>query len=174
MSEELGRRALERAESMRNRRATEVLRRAVLLVRERSGAAWESSEGHVVAVDVRALLDGTAMGLVRSFPAVHDAVVEAISAAAPEVLGASVVELTFEWGLRERGGDEGYRDHAPARADRRSATDVQRALAAFLAASGDDATARDVERARVVIGDHVEVVGVDRARIAAALAALVE
>jgi hypothetical protein len=172
VSSELSRRALERAEAMRSPRAAEVLRRAVVVVGERAGEAWESSEGSVRAVFATLLLDGTSCGLIATFPSVRDAVVEAVSAAAPEVLEASVVDIRFAWALKEH-GEAGYRDGPAERADRGSPDDVRRALAAFLAASGDEATARAVERARVRVHQHgVDVDGVDRARIDAALAAL--
>lgn len=169
----LARRALERAESMRSPRAAEVLRRAVFLVHDSDAADWESSDGSVRAIDVRLLLDGTACALMSTFPGVHDAVVEAISAAAPEVLQASVIDITYAWALKEH-HEEGYRDHHAERVDRRSPEDLRRALAAFLSAAGDDDAARDVERARMrFVDDAIHLAGIDRSRVHTALAVLV-
>ncbi len=173
MSTELRREALIRAEAMRSPRAAEVLRRSILETHERAANAWESSDGTVRAVDVRALLDGYALGLVRSSPAVHDAVVEAITTTAPRVLDASVVDLELVWALRERGAGERYRDVIAERADRRSSRDVQRALAAYLAASGDDETSRAVESGELVVkGRRTVRVSIAPERVRPALIAL--
>lgn len=171
MSTELRRAALGRAERMRSPRAAEVLRRAELEVRERS--AWESSDGTVRAVDVHLLVDGYALGLVRGHPAVGDAVIEAVTAAAPDVLEASVIDLSFEWALREQSGADRYRDAALVRVDRRSSVDVGRALAAFLAAFGDEDAARLVEAGtlRVERGGGLAV-SFDPRRVEGALEAL--
>lgn len=150
MTAELRREAIERAKRMRSRRAVEVLERSMLSASERG--AWESSDGTVRAVDLTVLTDGFALGLVTSSPLVHDAVVEAIAEVAPRVLGASIVDLTFEWALREHGARGTYRDERFERADRRSRTDVKRALAGFLAGRGEIDAARRVAEGELQIG----------------------
>lgn len=172
MSAELRREAIERAERLRSARAVEVLSRAELEVREREASAWESSDGTVRAVDVWVLTDGFALGLVRSSPLVRDAVVEAITEVAPRVLGASVIDLELVWALRERGGGGGYRELPPERVDRRSSEHVRRALAGFLAASGDDESARAVARGPLRVSRRAVHVGVDPQRVEAAVQAL--
>lgn len=166
----LRREALRRVEAMRSPRAAEIVRRSELEVHERE--AWESSDGVVRAVDVHAWVDGYALGLVHAFPTAHDAVVEAVSAVAPRVLGASVVDLSFGWGLAEQAGAPSYRDALPRRVDRRSSQDVMRALGAFLAASGDAEGARALEGATLRVRGSVIEVDVDRSLVTSALAAL--
>lgn len=171
MSAELRRAALARAETMRSARVAEVLRRSQLLVRERD--TWESSDGTVRAVDVHVLLDGFALGLVSAFPGVSDAVIEAVTAVAPPVLDASVVDLSFEWALREQSGADVYRDAISSRADRSSGDDVKRALAAFLAASGDEQTSQLVLAGALELrGERDVEVSVEPRLVSSALAAL--
>lgn len=155
---------------MRSPRAAEILRRAVLVVVDRQSETWESSDGTVRAVDVTVRIDGFASGLLASRPAAHDAVVEAVAAVAPSVLGASVIDLRFEWALRERPAEEGYRDDTPELVDRESSRDVQRALAAFLHASGDEASARQL--ILHIRGSRIVVLGVPLTIAEPALAAL--
>lgn len=155
MTAALRREALARAEAMHSPRAAEVLRRSQLQVRDRGG--WESSDGTVHGVDVHVLLDGFALGLLDASPLVRDAVVEAITAVAPSAIGASIVELSFAWGLAEQAGAATYRDALDARAHPTNDRDVSRALVAYLAARGDDALVTMVERSGVRMGAHGEV-----------------
>ncbi|MGE0788640.1 MAG: hypothetical protein AB7S26_23415 [Sandaracinaceae bacterium] len=151
MSGELRRAALARVKSMRSPRAAEVLRRAELEVLEREAGDWESSDGTVHGVDLRALVDGYALGLISSSPSVHDAVIEAITAVAHDVIGASVIDLRFEWGLTERPLASAYRDQPRRRLDRTDADHVRTALAAFVHASGDEALAKRIADATLTV-----------------------
>lgn len=144
--------ALARAASMRDPRVAEVIRRAIADVRERAGEGWESSDGTVRAIDVRLIVDGHALGLVESSPAVRDAVIEAVSGVAPSAVGASVVELAIGWGLRERRPEAGYRGDGPERADAEDDDDVRRAIVGYLAAIGDDEGARAVDGCELRVG----------------------
>lgn len=157
---ELRHAALERATSLRDGRVAEVLRRAVLDAQERAGLGWESSDGRVRAVDVLVLVDGYALGLVETWPAVRDGVVEVVAACGPSVLGASVIDLHFEWGLTERPVEPGYRDDAVRHADPRDPEDLRRAIAAFVLAAGDEPLARAVSAAEVTVqGSEIRVRG---------------
>jgi hypothetical protein len=170
--------ALARAHGMRDPRVAEVLRRARLRVRPREGATWESSDGTVRAVDLRVIVDGHALGLCDAYPSVLDAVVEAITAEAPVVLEASVIDLDVRWGLAEHAVESGYRDELVREADRASGTDVRRAIAGYLIATGDEPTARAVSGPSVRVAmlggrPRVEGIGAERAAaIEAAIAAL--
>lgn len=166
--------ALIRAEGMRDPRVAEVLRRAIVDARDRAGEAWESSDGTVRAVDVRLVVDGHALGLIESSPAVRDAVIEAVSAVAPDALGASVVDLAIGWGLRERRMEAGYRGDAPERADPEDDDDLRRAIVGFLSACGDDAEARAVDGSELRVGVREAYCDapVDAARIETALRAI--
>lgn len=140
----------------RDGRVADVLRRARVVVSEREGMAWESSDGTVRAADVRLVVDGHALGLVERSPAVRDAVIAALAAAAPIALGMSVADVAFAWGLREQSGS--YRGGGASDADATSAEDVRRALAAFLAASGDEEAAAAVDAARLSVhGDGLRI-----------------
>lgn len=172
---ELRRGALARASSSRDGRIAEVLRRSVVHASERAGEAWESSDGTVRAVDVRVEVDGYALGLCEASPAVLYAVIEAITAEAPRVLGASVVDIAVVWGLRERNVEEGYRAEPSEPLDRRYGEDVRRALVGFLRATGDDASAAALSSAELEVGAReIDVLGaeVDPERLAPALSAL--
>jgi len=170
MSAELRHEALRRAEQLRSARAVEVLRRSELDVRDAS--AWESSDGPVRAVDVRVLTDGFALGLVRSSPIVHDAIVAAITEVAPSVLGASVIDLDFEWALRERPLESGYREPPPEKVDRLSSADVKRTLVGFLVASGEYERAREVHEGSLELSGDIVRVSVEPNSVRDALDAL--
>jgi hypothetical protein len=147
---ELRRAALLRVESVRDPRVAEVLQRSAIEVRDREGAGWESSDGTVRAVDVRVLVDGYALGLCERWPGVRDGVVAAVTAEAPRVIGASVIDLVIAWGLRERGIEAGYRDDpgTPELVEGRTTEDVRRAVAGFVAAFGEGGE----ERALAALG----------------------
>jgi hypothetical protein len=130
-----------RAEKMREPRAVEVLRRGRLEVRERAASAWESSDGTVRAVDVRLLLDGHALGIWQRWPAVRDAVIEAITAVAPGIVGATVVDLDAVWGLREHPLATGYRGEMVTPVDPDDPAELRRAAIGFLFGRGDAALA---------------------------------
>lgn len=172
---ELRRAALARASAMRDARVAEVLRRCVVHASERTGDAWESSDGTVRALDVRVEVDGFALGLCESFPSVRDAVVEALTGEAPRVLGASVVDLTIHWALRERAAESGYRDDTAERVDPEDGEDVRRALVGFLRASGEGERAMQLSGAELDVGAHeIDVRGaaVERGSLEPALTAL--
>lgn len=149
---ELRQAALARAAAIRDRRVAEVLARAVVEVHERAGDAWESSDGTVRAIDVRLVVDGHALGLCETYPAVRDGVIAAITGEAPRVMGASVVDLVIAWGLRETSAESGYRDAGPRTVDRDDGDHVRRALAGFLLAAGDEPTARALAAAELDVG----------------------
>ncbi|WP_236606886.1 hypothetical protein [Sandaracinus amylolyticus] len=172
---ELRRAALARAATMRDGRVAEVLRRSIVHVFERAGDAWESSDGTVRAIDVRLEVDGHALGSCETFPSVRDAVIVTITAEAPRVLGASVVDLAIVWGVRERSVEAGYRDDAGEPLDRGFGDDVKRALVGFLRASGDDESARALAGGELEIGAReVDVIGarVETSKLEPALAVL--
>jgi hypothetical protein len=170
-AEELAHAALVRAGELRDARVAEVLWRARLEVHDREGAAWESSDGTVLAVDVRLVVDGRARRLVES-PAVRDALVEVIASVAPGVVSASLVDLDVVWGLRERALEEGYRGAPRARTSREDADDVRAGLVGYLAAGGDPGPgeARLARRGRGWIVEHPD--PAERARLSLALEAL--
>ncbi|MDQ3031498.1 MAG: hypothetical protein M3Y87_03710 [Myxococcota bacterium] len=149
---ELRHAALQRAGAMRDSRVAEVIRRAIVDVHDRAGEAWESSDGTVRAVDVRVAVDGHALGLCEAYPAVRDAVVEAITAEAPRMIGASVVDLTIVWGVRERAIEGGYREGTLEAVDRDDGEDVRRAVAGFLTATGAAATAHALTGVELDVG----------------------
>lgn len=149
---ELRRAALARAGTMRDGRVAEVIRRSVVHARERASEAWESSDGTVRAIDVDVIVDGYALGLCESSPAVRDAVIEALTGEAPRVIGASVVDLVIAWGLRERTAESGYRDDVAERSDPDDGDDVRRAIAGYLRASGDVAAAGVLADLEVEVG----------------------
>jgi hypothetical protein len=168
--------ALARAERMRDRRIAEVLRRARLVARPgTSGAVWESSVGTIRAVEVTAMVDGFALGLCETFPSLRDAIVDAICAEAPRVIGASVADLAIEWGLRERRVEAGYRDELHARADADDDEHIRRALVAYLTAAGEREAALVLTGSELRVGMReawVDVTLPDREAIERALSSL--
>jgi hypothetical protein len=90
---DLVRAARERASRGRDGRIGDVLAGARVLVREREG--WEASDGRVRAFDATLLVDAATLATCTASPALRDAVTEALSAAAPEILGGSLADLAI-------------------------------------------------------------------------------
>ena len=90
---DLVRAARERASRAHDGRIGDVLAGARLLVREREG--WDASDGPVRAFDATLLVDAATLATCTGSPALRDAVTEALSAAAPEVLGGSLADLSI-------------------------------------------------------------------------------
>lgn len=143
--------ALARASRSPDSRVREVLRRSLPLVRAVEGAVWESSDGEVRGFEVLLLVDAFALATVGGSPAVHDAVLEAVAAVAPDTLGGSVTDLRFAWGLAEHRGQGSYRGEASQRISPDDPEALRSGAIGYLAASGHEDVARALRDAQVTL-----------------------
>lgn len=103
-----------------------------------AGPGWEASHGHVEALSVTVLTDATTLGRLDADPFARDDLERALSVGIAHLPSASMTELHVRFGLVE--SDAPFRDAPFERIGELDAQALTRALSAYLAGRGEDAT----------------------------------
>jgi hypothetical protein len=141
-AEGLRRAALDALGPAADERALDALRRCAISLAP-SVARWDASQGTVEAHRVTLSADAGTLGLLRSAPALIDALCAALAAVIATRPGEALLELSLRWAPGVCAATAGYRDAPPV------ATTLTEALEQYLDALGEGHLARMLQGAVV-------------------------